>query len=75
MLLVDEHLTNHDASHGMLVAVLMSLGGSIDLPHKAFDPDVTGTTDGTFHSVELVLLDDNIVRLQVVAHGTQPRAV
>jgi hypothetical protein len=58
--------TPEDMSHGMLIALLMALGGSYDLPGDAFHADAMGTTDGQFHAVELATLADGRLRLSVV---------
>lgn len=51
---------------GMLVALLMHLGGSVDLPAAAFAPDALGTPDGHLRAAELEPLDSGLVRLHVV---------
>lgn len=55
-----------DMSHGMLIALLMALGGSYDLPADAFQSDAMGTADGQFHAVELAELPGGQLRLSVV---------
>ncbi|MEV0344113.1 hypothetical protein AB0H49_34405 [Nocardia sp. NPDC050713] len=56
-----------DMSHAMLIALLMHLGGSYDLPSSALtEADVFGTSDGALHALELVPLRDGRVRLSVV---------
>jgi hypothetical protein len=50
----------------MLVALLMQLGGSYDLPADAFATDALGTQDGHLHAVELTPLDNGQLRLLVV---------
>ncbi len=55
-----------DMTLGMLVALLMQLGGSYDLPADAFAPDALGTQDGHLHAVELTPLDNGQLRLLVV---------
>ncbi|MQS17998.1 pRL2-19 [Streptomyces kaniharaensis] len=58
-------------SHAMLIGLLMHLGGSFDMPADALSVDALGTPDGTFHAVELGILEDGQVRLSVVPrpHG------
>ena len=56
-----------DMTLGMLVALLMHLGGSYDLPAGAFTPDALGTTDGHLHAATLQPLDNGMLRLAVVA--------
>jgi hypothetical protein len=58
--------TNEDVSHGLLLAVLMAAGGSVDLPQSAFETDAMGAVDGSFYAVEIVPLDSGSIRLQVV---------
>ncbi|MET9956316.1 hypothetical protein ABZ135_32880 [Streptomyces sp. NPDC006339] len=58
-------LEAHDMTLGMLVAVLMHLGGSVDLPADAFAPDALGTADGHLHAAAFQPVDDK-VRLYVV---------
>ncbi|MEV7776566.1 pRL2-19 [Kitasatospora sp. NPDC086791] len=55
-----------DMSHAMLIGLLMHLGGSYDMPADALSVDALGTPDGTFHAVELGVLEDGQVRLSVV---------
>lgn len=55
-----------DLTLGMLVALLMQLGGSCDLPADAFATDALGTQDGHLHAVELTPLDNGQLRLLVV---------
>ena len=59
-------LSQHDLSHAFLLAVLMAQGGHVDLPAAAFESDAMGTADGSFYAVEMVPLDQDTVRLQVV---------
>ncbi|MFJ7250906.1 pRL2-19 [Kitasatospora sp. NPDC098652] len=55
-----------DMSHAMLIGLLMHLGGSYDMPADALSVDALGTPDGSFHAVELGILEDGQVRLSVV---------
>ena len=62
--------SNQDMSLGLLVAVLMHLGGSIDLPARAFESDAMGGPQGEFHAVQLDPLDATTVRLSVVPRSS-----
>ncbi|GGJ72950.1 hypothetical protein [Streptomyces brasiliensis] len=55
-----------DMTLGMLVALLMHLGGSYDLPAGTFAPDALGTADGHLHAATLQPLDNGMLRLAVV---------
>lgn len=55
-----------DMTLGMLVALLMQLGGSYDLPADAFAANALGTEDGCLHAVELTPLGNGQLRLMVV---------
>lgn len=61
-----EQLEAHDLTLGMLVAVLMHLGGSVDLPAGAFAPDALGTADGHLHAAAFKPLEGGMLRLHVV---------
>jgi len=61
-------------SHGMLIALLMDLGGSYEMPADAFTTDAMGTPDGTLHAVELATLEDGRLRLSVVPRPEEPNA-
>lgn len=54
-------------SHAALIALLMHLGGSADVPAVAFAPEATGTPDGEFHALRMDPLPDGRIRLSVVA--------
>ncbi|GAA2836772.1 pRL2-19 [Kitasatospora aburaviensis] len=58
--------SNQDTSHGLLVALLMHLGGSADLPLSAFESDAMGGLQGEFHAVKIDPLDSTTIRLSVV---------
>ncbi|MGK4586068.1 pRL2-19 [Kitasatospora sp. HPMI-4] len=57
---------NEDMSHGLLLALIMHLGGSVDLPASAFESDALGGSQGEFYAVQLDPLNDTTVRLSVV---------
>lgn len=70
-------ITVQDGSHGLLVALLMSLGGSHVLPLSAFPLDALGHIDGTPYTVRVDPVGDGEhVRLVVVADAghAQPQA-
>jgi hypothetical protein len=64
-----------DFSHAMLVAVLVKLGGSIELDAADLAPDVMGNAEGVLYRVALQPLPDQRLRLSVVptAADTQQR--
>ncbi|MEV6527761.1 hypothetical protein AB0M43_38155 [Longispora sp. NPDC051575] len=66
--------TDHDLSHGWLVAVLMHLGGSVDLPVELFQRDVLGPPDGSLYQV---LMNTTVVpgkiRFSVISPPIAPR--
>jgi hypothetical protein len=55
-------------SHGLLVAVLIKLGGSIDLDETDLAGDAMGDQEGRLYGVELQPLSSPRVRLAVVNH-------
>jgi hypothetical protein len=55
-----------DLSHGVLIAVLMRLGGSVVMAAEDFAPDAMGRADGTLYCLALQPLPDGQVRLSVV---------
>ncbi|MDX2683695.1 pRL2-19 [Streptomyces soliscabiei] len=57
-----------DLSHAMLIAVLVAHGGSLEIPAAAFEADVIGGRDGSFHAVSMEPLPGGTIRLSV-----QPR--
>jgi hypothetical protein len=61
-------------SHGLLVAVLIKLGGSIELDETDLAGDAMGDPEGRLYGVELQPLNAPRVRLAVVNHQstTQP---
>ncbi|WP_406128010.1 pRL2-19 [Streptomyces sp. NBC_00989] len=54
-----------DLSHAMLIAVLMSQGGSVTLPPGSFAPDALGGLDGSWHAVAMEPQPNGTVRLSV----------
>lgn len=67
-----EALSPKDMSHGILIAILMHHGGSLDLPVTAFERDALGGRDGSHHAVEMAALDRTTVRLSVVTRPDGP---
>lgn len=57
--------TPEDLSHGMLLAILMHHGGSLELPASAFETDAIGGPDGSFHAVAMEPQPSGMVRLSV----------
>ena len=55
-----------EVSHAALIALLMHLGGSADVPADCFGPDATGGPDGEFHALRMDPLPGNVLRLSVV---------
>ncbi|MGW6640806.1 pRL2-19 [Streptomyces sp. NPDC054855] len=55
-----------DLAHASLIALLMSMGGSADLPVEYLAPDVTGGPDGAFHSYRMDPMPGGVLRLSVV---------
>lgn len=55
-----------EVSHAALIALLMHLGGSADVPAECFTPDATGGTDGQFHGMRMDPLPGGLMRLSVV---------
>jgi len=66
-------LTNNDTLLGVLVALLMSFGGSYELPTSAFASDALGHVDGSSYSVEVQPVDRSHVRVAVVARAEHSR--
>lgn len=54
-----------DFSHAMLIAVLVKLGGSIDLHADDLTPDALGDPDGVLYRMELQPLPGHRMRLSV----------
>ncbi|WP_099012338.1 pRL2-19 [Streptomyces malaysiensis] len=52
-------------SHAALIAVLMHLGGSVELPPDAMEPDALGGPDGAYHALMMEPLDGGRMRLSV----------
>jgi hypothetical protein len=59
-----------DFSHAMLVAVLVKLGGSIELTTGDLTPDAMGSPAGVLYRMMLEPLGGDRVRLSVVPAGT-----
>jgi hypothetical protein len=55
-----------DFSHAMLVAVLVKLGGSIELDATDLAPDALGNAEGVLYRIALEPLPGQRVRLSVV---------
>jgi hypothetical protein len=66
-------VTNLEFGHAMLVALLMELGGSYELPLSAFATDAMGHVDGSAYSVEVRPIDQDHVRLAVVSRAEHAR--
>jgi len=62
-------VTNLETSHAMLVALLMTHGGSHLLPLDALALDAMGHVDGSAYSVASVPVDHDYVRLAVVVRA------
>lgn len=62
---------DEDVSHGMLLALLMSRGGSLDVDAARY---ADGAAGGTRGAVELVPLDTRRVRLRAVGPAGTPGA-
>lgn len=58
------------ASHGLLIAVLMKLGGSIDLDIQDFASEAMGDEAGRFYGIDMQPITETSLRLSVVnQHG------
>lgn len=70
----EDGVTNLEVSHALLVALLMTLGGSHVMPLSAITTDAMGHVDGSMYSVELSPIGDGeYVRLAVVARAEHAR--
>lgn len=55
-----------DVSHGLLLAILVAHGGSVDLDADQFYSDAMGNQLGEFYSVQLTPFSSGKIRLEVV---------
>lgn len=58
-------VNSYDMAHVLLVAVLMKLGGSIEMEFEELQPDVMGDKQGRIYSIGLEGLGPTKVRLSV----------
>ncbi|MGW4527839.1 hypothetical protein [Amycolatopsis sp. NPDC004378] len=52
--------SKYDLMHGLLVAVLRKLGGSVEMDAADFSVEAMGTTDGRFYAVDIDRRDGRI---------------
>lgn len=57
-------------SHGLLIATLLSLGGSVDLTADQLGADAMGDAEGRFYGLAMIPAGDGKVRLTVVAQSS-----